>query len=237
MVVVSCKRKYVHEVLVNRLVKLTQGKSVVRLTDRADMTIAVDWDVKHQTKQTNRCISSKNSFTTWTKLIYISNYIFHSPTKQVCNRTPDFSQLEKQAYNRNTRFTTLTHTFTSCSHKPVHTCSLAWPRSYKTWVHSQTQNRAQWLVACGHVSASNQSLRFILSLKLYSSFITLRPVFVAPTYKETGENHPFGLYSTITDTDELLHITDSHLVKSVSQLEQNWSTSWIKNSQLKKLSI
>ena len=41
--------------------------------------------------------------------------------------------------------------------------------------HSQTQNKAQWLVACGHVSASNQSLRFILSLRLCSSFITSRP--------------------------------------------------------------
>ena len=50
-VVVSYKQKYVHKVLVNRLVKLAQEKSVVRLTDRPDMTIAVDWDVKHQTKQ------------------------------------------------------------------------------------------------------------------------------------------------------------------------------------------
>ena len=41
---------YVHEVLVNRLVKLAQEKSVVRWTDRPYMTIAVDWDVK-QTKQ------------------------------------------------------------------------------------------------------------------------------------------------------------------------------------------
>ena len=48
-----------------------------------------------------------------------------------------------------------------------------WP--YKTWVHSQTQNKAHWLAACGHVSASSQSLRFILSLGLYSSFITSRP--------------------------------------------------------------
>ena len=38
----------------------------------------------------------------------------------------------------------------------------AWPQVYKTRVHSQTQNKAQ-------------SLRFILSLKLYSSFITSRP--------------------------------------------------------------
>ena len=36
------------------------------------------------------------------------------------------------------------------------------PRGYNTWVHSQTQNKAQWLAACGHVSASSQSLRLIL---------------------------------------------------------------------------
>ena len=50
-VVVSYKQKYVHEVLVNSLVKLAQEKSVVRWTDRPDITIAVDWDVKNQTKQ------------------------------------------------------------------------------------------------------------------------------------------------------------------------------------------
>ena len=38
------------------------------------------------------------------------------------------------------------------------------PRDYKTWVHSQTQNKALWLAACEHVSASSQSLRFSLSL-------------------------------------------------------------------------
>ena len=37
-----------------------------------------------------------------------------------------------------------------------------------------------WLLAdtcpaCGHVSACSQSLRFILSLRLYSNFITLMP--------------------------------------------------------------
>ena len=52
-VVVSYKRKYVHEVLVNHLVKLAQEKIVVRLTDCLDMTILVDWDVTHEpTKQT-----------------------------------------------------------------------------------------------------------------------------------------------------------------------------------------
>ena len=44
-VFVSYKGKYVHEVLVNCLVKITQEKSVVRWTDRPDMTIAVDWVV------------------------------------------------------------------------------------------------------------------------------------------------------------------------------------------------
>ena len=50
-VVVSYKRKYVHEVLVNPLVKLSQKKNVIRRTDLPYMTIAVDWDVKHRTKQ------------------------------------------------------------------------------------------------------------------------------------------------------------------------------------------
>ena len=48
--VVIYKRKYKHEILGNRLVKLAQEKSVVRLTDHPNMTIAVDCDVKHQTK-------------------------------------------------------------------------------------------------------------------------------------------------------------------------------------------
>ena len=47
-------------------------------------------------------------------------------------------------------------------------------RGYKIWAHSQTQNKAQWLAACGHVSTISQSLRFFI-LRLYSSFITPRP--------------------------------------------------------------
>ena len=55
-------------------------------------------------------------------------------------------------------------------------CSeVARPRGYKTWVQSQTQNKLQSLSACGHVSASSQSLRFILSMRMNSSFITSRP--------------------------------------------------------------
>ena len=48
-------------------------------------------------------------------------------------------------------------------------------RGYKTWVQSQTQNKAQWLAACGHMSASSQSLSFILSLRMNSSFLTSKP--------------------------------------------------------------
>ena len=51
--VVSYKQKYVHEVLVNHLVKFIQKKKVWLgdLIGSQDMAIAVDWDVKHQTKQ------------------------------------------------------------------------------------------------------------------------------------------------------------------------------------------
>ena len=53
---------------------------------------------------------------------------------------------------------------------------MSWPWGYKTWVHSQTQNKVQWLAACWrHVSASSQSLLIILSLKKNSSFITSGP--------------------------------------------------------------
>ena len=58
-VVVSCKRKYVHGVLVNCLVKLALEKIGVRQTDRPDITIAGDWDVKHQIKQKQTAIHDK----------------------------------------------------------------------------------------------------------------------------------------------------------------------------------
>ena len=45
-------QKFVHEVLVNRLAKLAEEKSVVRPTYHLDMSIAVDWDIKPLTKQT-----------------------------------------------------------------------------------------------------------------------------------------------------------------------------------------
>ena len=61
-VVVSYKRKYVHKVLVNRLVKLAQEKSVVRWTDWPDMTIAVDWDAKHQTKPNQKTYNTAHSY-------------------------------------------------------------------------------------------------------------------------------------------------------------------------------
>ena len=52
-VVASYKGKYVHEVLVIPLVKLAQEKMWL---GELTMTIAVDWDVKHQTKQTNNIL-------------------------------------------------------------------------------------------------------------------------------------------------------------------------------------
>ena len=50
---------------------------------------------------------------------------------------------------------------------------------YKTEVQSKAQNKAQRSAACGHVSASSQSLRFILSLRINSSFITSGPYIYA----------------------------------------------------------
>ena len=52
--VVSYWRKYVHEVLVNRLGGLSlPRKSVVRLTDRPDLTLDFTVDVKHQCNKNN----------------------------------------------------------------------------------------------------------------------------------------------------------------------------------------
>ena len=54
----SYKRKYVHEVLVNCLLKLAQEKSVLRWTDRPAMTIAVNLGGKatKQTEMNFRCL-------------------------------------------------------------------------------------------------------------------------------------------------------------------------------------
>ena len=51
--VVSYKRKFVHDLIFNRLVELVQEKGVVMGTDRTDMAIAVNWAVEDKTKQTN----------------------------------------------------------------------------------------------------------------------------------------------------------------------------------------
>ena len=65
------------------------------------------------------------------------------------------------------------HTYSKGSSQYGHIPSLIRPRGYKTCVHSKTQNKALWLAACGHVSASSQSLRFILRLRLLK-FYNLR---------------------------------------------------------------
>ena len=49
---VSYNRKYVHEVLVKCLVKFAQEKVWL-----GDITIAVDWDVKHHIKQKNNILN------------------------------------------------------------------------------------------------------------------------------------------------------------------------------------
>ena len=57
--VVSYWRKYVHEVLVNRLGGLSlPRKSVVRLTDRPDMTL----DVYHGRKTTNQQVMGNENY-------------------------------------------------------------------------------------------------------------------------------------------------------------------------------
>ena len=71
--VVSYKRKYVHNVLGNCLVKLAQEKSVDRRIDLLNMTIAVNWDVKHKIKP--KLI--RRIFTT-SRLIYTTREILAS---------------------------------------------------------------------------------------------------------------------------------------------------------------
>ena len=58
--VVSYWRKYVHEVLVNRLGRSLPRKSVVRLTDRPDMTLDV-YRGRKTTKQHKQQLSEKQS--------------------------------------------------------------------------------------------------------------------------------------------------------------------------------
>ena len=55
--VVSYKKKYVHGVLVS-----LPRKSVVTLSDRLDITIPVDWDVKPKPIKQNRGITGKHPF-------------------------------------------------------------------------------------------------------------------------------------------------------------------------------
>ena len=74
------------------------------------------------------------------------------------------------------------------------------------WVHSQTQNKAQWLAACGHVSASSQSLRFICESETVHKFYNLEawnvPSPVQSTVMEDQDSH---VLIELVDTD-LHHI-------------------------------
>ena len=77
-VVVSYKQEYVHELLVNCLFKPAQEKSVVRLTDRPAMTIAVDLGCK-ATKQTNKQ-------TMHTVMVYKDRAFCHIAVHYPCNK-------------------------------------------------------------------------------------------------------------------------------------------------------
>ena len=70
-VVIYYKRMYVHRVLVNRL-SLSRNKSEVtcRLTDRLDITIAVDWDFKPNKPMCTPIFSDGYSFPSLT--VYMS---------------------------------------------------------------------------------------------------------------------------------------------------------------------
>ena len=64
-----------NEVLVYCLVKLAKEKSVVRRTDRPDMTIDFDWDEKNQTRPKPK---SKIEFPCTTTIHHVD--IFFLPT-------------------------------------------------------------------------------------------------------------------------------------------------------------
>ena len=79
-VVVSYKRKYVHELLFNRLFKACPGKSVVRWTDRPAMTIAVDLGRKAN-KQTNK----QTSFITSEPVLHFRQVVYELPRTRWVN--------------------------------------------------------------------------------------------------------------------------------------------------------
>ena len=54
--------------------------------------------------------------------------------------------------------------------------------------------KEQSLAVCGHVSASSQSLGFILSLRLYSSFIASRPGLEEKNSLRLSRSKIFPLY-------------------------------------------
>ena len=74
-VVVSYKRKYVLEALLNCLVKLAKEKKCGKVNWPLGMTIAVDWEVKAQTKQNFRPVEEQSALGHFrTILIYINFY-------------------------------------------------------------------------------------------------------------------------------------------------------------------
>ena len=70
-IVVSYKRKYVHELLVNCLLTHAQEKSVLRWTDRPAMTIGVDLGHKATKQRNNKFSFLKEGLPSWKQHVHL----------------------------------------------------------------------------------------------------------------------------------------------------------------------
>ena len=61
-----------YKVLIIPLIQIAQEKSVAMYSDRPDMTIAVDWGVKHQTEP-----NKAEHFDMFDKISLIRSFFFH----------------------------------------------------------------------------------------------------------------------------------------------------------------
>ena len=88
--------------------------------------------------------------------------------------------------------------------------------------YSLKLKKAQWLAACGHMSTSSQSMHFILSLRLYSSLITLGLGYTTTTHCRPAPSSVRKRQITLTATKQQ---EDDHSKAMVSFLIAfNWMT-------------
>ena len=92
------------------------------------------------------------------------------------------------------------------------------PEIMNFWVLSQTQNKALWLTACKHVSASSQLLRFILIMRLYSSFITSGQV----AYGKRKNSMWFSIYAFIAEQRWILAKKNGKCCYKISDPNLKW---------------